>query len=636
MPKKYLPPWVLLLSLLATLPAPVALADDVSAESEIIQPPPEVPPPTLNPTDILHLDTDGAVIEINSSLTVGGIVGNYGEIKPSNDPTPDGQTTLRINVADGESYAFSGKFNFNSSDGSNALTIIKLGQGLQEISGGLNVWGGPWALTPRLNVLEGTWVISGSLFPAMAEGWSAPQAIVVSKDAILEIRRDWNAGSYGAFGSLNHESSNILLNGGVLKFSVSGQTSERGFSVGSGGMTLQADANFLKLEPSEERFAITGWGEGGSITLDGSAGSVVIGGQPNGGSELREVLGKVGRWSASAQLIKSGGGYWKIKGSNLEGGILVRDGILTITDKSETHGPVVIQGGIFNLEHSEGAGSGIVTIDQGKLELHADDYRNSTIINQGVLDFGGHVSEAPLTIRGGWVLAGENYRGDADIWGRLKAESNLGSLGQGSLKIQSGGELTGQGKVGKVEVLDQGLLNPGNGIGSLEMASLRLQGGGKLKLEVLDPFKEPNIGHDTLRVQGELDLSQLSEAQPFRIEISSIINDSLTKQRLFALGKISMPFLEYGQLQLADQKNLTDLLVLELAPGTRENLNELLGGEIFSFSLIHDAEHHQFLLNLSVIPESTHYFLAISILAFLGISYQRSRLKVTSCSLVGV
>ena len=579
---------------------------------------------TSNTDDIISNGGNKTYLEVDGDVTIGGISGNgSGQqiTSPFNLPGFPKIVTLTIDVAEGKSYNYSGMWRPNNWDGSNVtvLDIIKNGKGTQEFSGWTTGYNTSPSYTGKLTVNEGTFIVSGSIFSddssimyattGNGNRYARNGPLITLNGGILEIQRDWSAGSGKALSySLSAlDPAAILINGGSIKFSKVNQNSYRGFTIGSNGGGIITDVDYTK-PLTQYASNITNWingSNGGSITLSGS-----------GNGTLAETLGVYGTWQNSAALIKTGTGAWSVGGVNLKGGITVNSGILTITGNSTTAGDVIVTGGVLTGQSSVSLGTGQVKISGGQVNV-AGGFANDVILSGGTLNLGGNSSSSKITLNGGSILGGQNYTGNAIITGNLDAGSNL----KGNIDLQSGSSLFGNGTIGKVNLGANASLAPGNSIGIINMDSLTIQGGSTLSLEVQNPLGNAGVGYDLLNVVGQLDLSNLSKAKPSTIKLISL-NQAGQKGDLQNIinGKLNIVLIDYGSINLGSNVNLSDLFTLDLSGFTAN------GGPGATGRLYLDNTNGALMAELSPIPEPSTYGMMIGGLSALaGLARRRQR-----------
>jgi autotransporter-associated beta strand protein len=126
---------------------------------------------------------------------------------------------------------------------------------------------------------------------------------------------------------------------------------------------------------------------------------------------------------------------------------------------------------------------------------------------------------------GTWVLAGANtYTGATTIHQGKLVVASTGSIASGSaVTVNNGGTLAGTGTVaGMVTVNSGGTLSPGASPGTQNFGSLVLTDGGHYNWQVLDAEGAAGTGYDTYNLSGTLDLSGLTGATDFNINLWSL------------------------------------------------------------------------------------------------------------------
>ncbi len=133
---------------------------------------------------------------------------------------------------------------------------------------------------------------------------------------------------------------------------------------------------------------------------------------------------------------------------------------------------------------------------------------------------GGLVKVGKGTVR----LTGTNsYTGLTRITeGRLEVNSNLNYTTNGAVQIESGGTLAGTARVGSVRVEQGGIIAPGQSIGKLTAGDTLFEQGGIYQLELNNTVGVAGINWDQYAIVGSLDLSELSDATPFTISLTSL------------------------------------------------------------------------------------------------------------------
>ncbi len=164
-------------------------------------------------------------------------------------------------------------------------------------------------------------LVGGSLYSNL--GWGN-QVITVANGGEVVVAA-WSdtdsSGNNGGFGQLSFTGSNLVLNGGTIRYvgtTTAGGNWDRGFTIGPNGATLDASgAVTFQLN------AATGsrLGNGYGLITNAANGPLTLEGTTNGSLGLA--------YSGAGNLTKNGPGTWTISGSNTySGGTTVNAGML--------------------------------------------------------------------------------------------------------------------------------------------------------------------------------------------------------------------------------------------------------------------------------------------------------------------
>jgi len=312
-------------------------------------------------------------------------------------------------------------------------------------------------------------------------------------------------------------SSNLVIDGGTLRVQVSADTSDRLFTVGAGGATLEAMLTGVNsgqiLLTGATAVAYTGVGNR-TLTIGGTSDDA-------GGSSIARVIGDVGGGNGTVALAKTGVQDWTVSGTNTYTGGTTVSGAGTLTMGSlsalgSTSGQLTVNAGTLNMAAnnltvgnltgtggtiSGTSGARTLTIGQG----------NGTGGNfQGVIANGsGGTTALTKTGNGTITLSGANtYTGATAVnAGTLLANNSSGSAtGTGSV-IVNGGTFGGTGAVsGAVTVNSGAFLAPGASIASLASGTVTLNNLSTFTYEV-DSSVALATGADLQIVNGNLSIA---------------------------------------------------------------------------------------------------------------------------------
>jgi fibronectin-binding autotransporter adhesin len=198
---------------------------------------------------------------------------------------------------------------------------------------------------------------------------------------VLNILDLENGGVASDIGASSSDAANLVFNGGTLTYGGSGVTSDRGFTLGTGGGTINnASGQPLTLNNP------------GAVVLKGTGARTLTLAASSSSGTLAAVLGDNGGATA---LAKSGLGTWILTGNNTNSGaVAISGGTLQVGDGGAT-GSV---------------GSGNVTVNPGTSVL---DFNTTATLTNGTVGGTGRV-----TVEGGGkvVLPGtSSYSGGTTI-----------------------------------------------------------------------------------------------------------------------------------------------------------------------------------------------------------------------------
>jgi len=150
-------------------------------------------------------------------------------------------------------------------------------------------------------------------------GSNSYTGVTTINGGVLSVSNLANGGSNSNIGASGSGAANLVINGGTLQYTGSGSTSNRLFTVGTGGATLDASGSgSMNLTQS------------GNLSYSGSgARTITLTGTSTAANNLSANIGN-GTGGATS-LIKDGAGTWRISGNNTLGGsVTVKDGLLEL------------------------------------------------------------------------------------------------------------------------------------------------------------------------------------------------------------------------------------------------------------------------------------------------------------------
>jgi fibronectin-binding autotransporter adhesin len=342
--------------------------------------------------------------------------------------------TLDASGAGAVNFVNTGAMGFNSQSGARTLNLTGTNTGGNTLAAVISDNGGATSLTKSG---AGTWVLTG------ANTYTGSTTISAG---VLSVASIANGGSSSNLGASTNDATNLVLNGGVLQYTGAAASTDRLFSVGTSGGTLDASGT------GALNFTNTG-----SMGFNSQSGTrtLTLTGTNTGNNTLAAVIGDNG---GATSLVKSGTGTWVLTGTNTyTGTTTISGGVLQVGSGSTTGSlgsGAVINNGSLVVNRSNAitlantiSGSGSFTqAGSGTTTLSGtNSYTGATTINAGVLNvtvlanggsssnIGAATSAAEnLVINGGTL----QYSGAADV-----STDRLFSVGIGSAVI----DVTGSG-----------------------------------------------------------------------------------------------------------------------------------------------------------------------------------------------
>ncbi|MDZ7618951.1 MAG: autotransporter-associated beta strand repeat-containing protein, partial [Patescibacteria group bacterium] len=238
-----------------------------------------------------------------------------------------------------------------------------------------------------------------------------------------------------------------------------------------------------------------------NATINITGGDVSIGATGGVAVRMAEYVATGGSGTGTAN------GHLNITG----GSVTVGGNVIRVTDGVNATAIVTLNGGSLNMTgNSIGASATAVTFNA----------QSGTLANLGELNGGGSLTK---TTAGTLILEGVNtYTGPTAV--------NAGTLlvhgthtGGGMYTVQSGATLGGTGTTTAAVALS-GVLSPGASVGMLATGSQTWNAGAGFLFEINDAAGTAGgpTGWDLAAITGTLDISALTSAEPFVVEIVSL------------------------------------------------------------------------------------------------------------------
>ena len=311
-----------------------------------------------------------------------------------------------VNNIPGSTYHNSDNALFNDSVGSpqtisvatlvtpGAIAVVNNSTAYTLASSGANRIGGSASLTK-----------SGSASLTLSGGVNTYNGVTTIGGGTLSIGKLADGGSPSDIGSSGSAAANLVIDGATLQYNSTGagDTSDRQFTVGSSGATLDASGSGALTLSNSGAAAMSGSGSR-TLTLTGT------------NTAANTLAAGVGDGAAATSLTKSGAGSWTLTGSN-----------------SYT-GSTLISAGTLTLSGSAALGSGsALTLGGGALDLGT---LSKTVAAVSITA----AAASGDTIRNG-SLAGTSYAASLAS-GNAIVSANLLANGSGGLTKSGAGTLT--------------------------------------------------------------------------------------------------------------------------------------------------------------------------------------------------
>lgn len=353
--------------------------------------------------------SSGATLQLQGNITVGAEALNI------NGTGASGQTGALVNVSGTNNYGglltLAGATTISSDSGTlnltNAgtitgatfgLTLAGAGNGtvssiIGTTSGGLTKNG------------AGTWTLSGA---------NTFTGVTTISGGTLSVGTIGNGGVAGNLGQASNAAANLVLNGGTLQYTGGAASTDRLFTLGTGGGTIDSSGSGTATFSNAGSMGLTGSGAR-TLTLTGSA---------NGA--LAAVIGDNGGATA---LTKTGSGTWTLTGANtFTGNTTVSAGTLAV-----------------NADGALGS-TAKVTINTGGTVLLGTTAGNNRIGNTTEVALaGGTLNTGGFTETAGKMTLSGNSTLDLGAGASLVTFDGISSLGSSTLSVLNWSGTQGSG-----------------------------------------------------------------------------------------------------------------------------------------------------------------------------------------------
>lgn len=384
------------------------------------------------------LENGGVASSIGvSSAAASNLVINGGTLRyAGNGGSTDRQFTLGASGGNALDASGTGAINFTSNApvtfaaANTAQTLTLTGTNTDNNKLAARLTNNGTGVTSLTKTGTGTWILSN---PA-----STYTGVTKIDGGVLGVDKLANGGLASSLGASSAAASNLIIgNGSTLRYTGSGDTTNRLFTLSSGVTFIESSGTGAIV------FTDTG-----PVTLAGANQNrtIALGGTNAGNNTLAGSIGDAG--TGKTILAKNDSGTWVLTGNNtFTGNTVVNAGTLVLGNggtKGSIVSDVIVAGGALAFNRSDsysygglisGAG-GISQIGSGTTILSGNNsYTGATNVNSGTLLVNGNQSAAngDTTVRAGATLGGTGIVGGnvAVIGGTLAPGSN----GAGTLTI---------------------------------------------------------------------------------------------------------------------------------------------------------------------------------------------------------
>lgn len=408
--------------------------------------------------------------------------------------------------------------------GSKTLTLQGSTLGTGEIAGAIvnN------SVTNKTSVAKtgtGTWTLSGA---------NTYTGVTTIAGGVLSTNTLANGGSTSGIGASSNAAANLVIDGGTLQYTGSGNSTDRNYTHGDNNATIDASGSDV----------LTMTGAATYVTANQSR-NLTLTGANTGANTYGGILADNG--SGSLSLTKSGAGKWVLTAAN------------TYT--------------------------GATTISAGTLALGA----TGSISNTSSITVASGATFDTSALPGAFsVSSGKVY--------------NVNGTSTGDISVS--GTLAGSGTVnGTVTTNSGGTLAPGNSPGHPTLGTLVLSDGGNYNWQVVDAAGAVGTGFDSINLTGTLDLSALTGASDFNINLWSLSGtgpdvDGNANNFNNTLSQSWTLISTNSVISLFDASEFT--INIGAVNGTA-GFSNTLGGGTFSVGLSGDST--DLMLNFTAVPE---------------------------------
>ncbi|MFZ9201327.1 MAG: autotransporter-associated beta strand repeat-containing protein [Opitutales bacterium] len=558
------------------------------------------------------ISTTGGSIT-GSSGTLSGAISGAGALTKSGNGTltlsgnnsfSGGLTVSGGTLVAGSANALgAGTVNVNAGGTLLAGGLSAFGSGSITVNGGTLDLGG-YALGANVSFLSGSITNAGSYTGALTMGGGTltfadlttfgSAAITVGEGATLDLN------------FLNPTNAITLSGGTLLNFgswnrpvTVTGNVSAETLNNLPGAVTIGAGTT-ANLSGVTKDIVFTG---GTLQNLSGYTGTLTV---SSGTLDLSSE-------SPAGDLVLQSGGTINLGGRAVTNDIVFSGG--SLNGASNYTGVVTVQGtGIALAQGALGNASSVVVGTGTSVSI------GSGFTNDIRLDGGSFVGDS-LNNLNGTVTVADGTTLDLDGTGNNLSISNTSA----TIALEDGAILKGNGTVGAITVAAGGTLAPGNSPGIFNTDTMTLTGGA-FDFEVASVIGDlgeavAGTDYDTVAVSGLLDLTGISTASPFVINLISI--DGLPPVGWNSTTTFALTLFTYGTIDLGGH-SISQLFQINSAQFYGD------AGVVSSanFTVVDDSTNNRVLVQYAPVPEPSTYGLMLGGLAIAFAAIRRRRNRV--------
>lgn len=226
-----------------------------------------------------------------------------------------------------------------------------------------------------------------------------------------------DGGTAGNLGQSTNAASNLVIHGGALQYTGSGATTDRRFSVGTGGATIDASGTGALVFSNPGAVSLDAVNTAGSY----GARTLTLAGSNPGNNTLAATVADQG---GATSLVKNGAGKWVLTGvSSYSGSTTVNGGTFVVSGSASINSTsaIAVSAGVLDYQGAAGL-SRNVTVNGGTFKYNSSAaYSGSLTLNSGTIGGSGNMSGTALSIGTGVTLSPGNSPGTAhtgaQTWG---------------------------------------------------------------------------------------------------------------------------------------------------------------------------------------------------------------------------